>query len=192
MVLNYGNYVLKRGLKKEKRGVPQRCVLGPLLFLIYFNDFFQLPLKSRPYGLADDTTRWAGKRFYLRVLEPRMCLDTQDHNYCFDFVIFWSLKNLCVCLSHVTNHRYFLIIQITGTFWCYKFPGLCDFPQFPRTLWPNLKNLCLSHRHKSHILFDVTNHRDFTPLQITGTFCGISKIPAALWSNLEGLFVCLS
>ena len=39
-------------------GFPQRSILGPLLFLIYVNDFNNCLTKSKAIMFADDTTVW--------------------------------------------------------------------------------------------------------------------------------------
>ena len=43
-------------------GFPQGSILGPLLFLIYVNDFHNCLTKSKAVMFADDTTVWTSHK----------------------------------------------------------------------------------------------------------------------------------
>jgi len=44
----------KSSIKKIEKGIAQNSILGPLLFIIYINDIFKLPLKGTLILYADD------------------------------------------------------------------------------------------------------------------------------------------
>lgn len=72
-------------------GVPQGSILGPILFVIYINELFELPLSSNINGYADDTKLFGTNPVFLQ----------SDLN----IVVDWLKNNLmvintdkCVCL----------------------------------------------------------------------------------------------
>jgi len=66
-------------------GIPQGSVLGPILFIFYINDLYQLPLKAKIIGYADDTS-------LLYTAETR---EQVEENFAYDFNILqpWFTKN---------------------------------------------------------------------------------------------------
>ena len=54
--------VLSSTINSSTMGFPQGSILGPLLFLIYVNDFNNCLTKSKAVMFADDTTVWASHK----------------------------------------------------------------------------------------------------------------------------------
>ena len=57
------------GSLKINCGVPQGSILGPLLFLIYVNDFSSCITKGKTIMFADNTNLFFSKNCYERVLQ---------------------------------------------------------------------------------------------------------------------------
>ena len=54
---------------KIKCGVPQGSILGPLLFLIYVNDFCRCVTKGKTIMFADDTNLFFSESSYEKVFQ---------------------------------------------------------------------------------------------------------------------------
>ena len=57
------------GTLKINCGVPQGCILGPLLFLIYVNDFSSCITKGKTIMFADDTNLFFSENCFERVFQ---------------------------------------------------------------------------------------------------------------------------
>ena len=54
---------------KTKCGVPQGSILGPLLFLMYVNDFYRCITKGKTIMFADDTNLFFSESSYEKVFQ---------------------------------------------------------------------------------------------------------------------------
>ena len=120
--------------EKVFNGVPQGSILGPLLFTIYFNDFYSCLKHSQSVKYADDTVIFVpGKDIF--IVESRLSADMQSMaDWCTEnelilnlkkgkteVIIFGTSKNLSNQNDNVNIAYQFQNILVTTT---YKYLGI--------------------------------------------------------------------
>ena len=71
----------KSGFLNIKHGVPQGSILGPLLFLVYMNDFPQSMVPYKSFLFADDTTLLCSERNISNLLQLSSNIEIQAKNW---------------------------------------------------------------------------------------------------------------
>jgi hypothetical protein len=103
---NYSNYTTYSNWGKIQQGVPQGSILGPLLFLLYNNDFPQITNSNSKIVLfADDTS--------IIVTNPNQLDFKNDINKVFNYINKWFKANL---LSLNIDKTYFMQFSTTNSY----------------------------------------------------------------------------
>ena len=112
--VQYNNSLSKE--EKVSCGVPQGSIVGPLLFTLFFNDFYTCLKHSRAVKYADDTVIYlAGKDTF--IIESRLSADMQAiSNWCTDNELILNLKKakLSSCYLELPNAYQCILIPSTS------------------------------------------------------------------------------